>query len=205
MGKLVFVWDNFGPLHSDRCNAVAKKFEGREQVIGLDLPGRARCMTGYPRMEPTSGRLRWSLAVHWRRSHSQNDSGNSCGLFVGGAWRQVFHVPHDQDPAIFAVALTLRLLGKKIFTMGCSKFDDYQRRLGREVVKTILYLPYNGAIASGVRSRDYMRFMGLRANRIKTPYNPVSLERIRSLSGSPPAPDGVLSETDISRLSPAWW
>ncbi len=36
-----------------------------------------------------------------------------------------------------------------------------------------------------------MRFMGLRADRIKTPYNAVSIERVRSLSGSPPAPNGV--------------
>lgn len=191
MGKLVFVWDNFGPLHSDRCNAVAKKFEGREQVIGLELAGKSKVydwlpedgtyfrkvtlVTGRPLEEiPFTKRFRKTLAA--------------C-LSVGRGAK--FFMCHYQDPAIFAVALTLRLLGKKVFTMGCSKFDDYQRRLGREVVKTILYLPYNGAIASGVRSRDYMRFMGLRADRIKTPYNTVSLERIRSLSGSPPAPDGV--------------
>jgi L-malate glycosyltransferase len=164
MGKLVFLWDNFGPLHSDRCNAVAKKFEGREQVIGLELAGKSRVydwlpedgtyfrkitlVSGHPLEEiPFTTRFRKTLAA--------------CLSMGRGA---KFFMCHYQDPAIFAVALMLRLLGKKVFTMGCSKFDDYVRYMRREFVKSILYLPYNGAIASGVRSRDYMRFMGLRAD-----------------------------------------
>src|ERR1700749_2539363 len=41
MPNLVFVWDNFGPLHADRCNAVARRFEGRGRVFGLELAGRS--------------------------------------------------------------------------------------------------------------------------------------------------------------------
>jgi hypothetical protein len=59
---------------------------------------------------------------------------------------------HYQDPAIFLLAISLRLLGRRVYTMGCSKFDDYTRKLSRELIKSLMYLPYNGAIASGIRS-----------------------------------------------------
>jgi glycosyltransferase involved in cell wall biosynthesis len=75
--------------------------------------------------------------------------------------------------------------------MGCSKFDDYTRKISRELLKSVLYFPYNGAISSGTRSRDYMRFMGFSPSQIQPSYNTVSLDRIRSLAGAPPAPDGV--------------
>jgi len=41
MRKLVFFWDNFGPLHNDRCEAVARKFSGICQVVGLELGGKS--------------------------------------------------------------------------------------------------------------------------------------------------------------------
>lgn len=98
---------------------------------------------------------------------------------------------HYQEPAIFLVAVALRMLGRKVYTMGCSKFDDYTRNLPRELVKSFMYSPYNGAISSGIRSRDYMRFMGFSPEKIASPYNTVSLDRIRQLSAAQPAPDGT--------------
>jgi glycosyltransferase involved in cell wall biosynthesis len=75
--------------------------------------------------------------------------------------------------------------------MGCSKFDDYPRNLRRENIKRIFYIPYCGAVASGTRSRDYMRFLGLNEDAIKTEYNAVSLHRIRAMASAPPAPEGL--------------
>ena len=38
---LVFMWENFGPMHIDRCEAVAAAFRGKRQVIGIELGGRS--------------------------------------------------------------------------------------------------------------------------------------------------------------------
>lgn len=190
MGKLVFVWDNFGPLHADRCNAVAQKFDGREQVIGLELAGRSRVYdwlpengTHFRKVTLVSGCTLEEIPFAQRFGKTLN----AC-LSMGRGSR--YFLCHYQDPAIFLVAIALRLLGRRVYTMGCSKFDDYPRRLPRELVKSIMYFPYNGAISSGVRSRDYMRFMGFSPDNIASPYNTVSLDRIRNLSGAPPAPEG---------------
>ena len=190
MGKLVFVWDNFGPLHADRCNAVAQKFEGREQVIGLELAGRSRVYDWLPengtyfrKVTLVSGRTLEEIPFPQRFGKTL-----SACLSMGRGSRYFFC--HYQDPAIFFVAIALRMLGRRVYTMGCSKFDDYPRNLPRELVKSMMYFPYNGAISSGVRSRDYMRFMGFSPDRIASPYNTVSLDRIRNLSGVPRAPEG---------------
>ena len=51
-------------------------------------------------------------------------------------------------------------------------------------------LPYQGALASGKRLKDYARFLGIPSTRIAGEYNTVSLERIRGQAGVLPAPNG---------------
>jgi len=191
MGKIVFVWDNFGPLHADRCNAVAKMFENRHEVIGLELAGRSKVYD----WQPEDGIQFKKITLVTGRSLEEipfatlySSTLRAC-LALGGGSR--FFFCHYQNPAIFLVASTLRAMGRPVYTMGCSKFDDYPRKLSREFLKSFMYLPYKGAIASGVRSCEYMRFMGIRAENIQTSYNSVSLERIRQFSGVPIAPGGV--------------
>jgi L-malate glycosyltransferase len=191
MGKLVFVWDNFGPLHADRCNAVAKKFQNTHEVIGLELAGRSKVYdwipedgTHFRKITLTAGRSLEDIPFAKRFGKTLN----AC-LRTGRHSR--YFVCHYQDPAMFLLASTLRAMGRPVYTMGCSKFDDYPRKLKRELAKSFMYLPYRGAIASGVRSCDYMRFMGLPAEKIQSAYNSVSLERIRQHAGVPIAPDGV--------------
>ena len=191
MGKLVFVWDNFGPLHADRCNAVAQRFEGKEQVIGLELAGRSRVYdwlpengTHFRKVTLVTGRTLEEIPFTQRFGKTL-----SACLSMGSGSR--YFLCHYQDPAIFLVAAVLRLLGRRVYTMGCSKFDDYARKLPRELVKSLMYIPYNGAISSGIRSRDYMRFMGFSPDKIASPYNTVSLERIRHFAELPPAPQGT--------------
>jgi glycosyltransferase involved in cell wall biosynthesis len=87
-----------------------------------------------------------------------------------------------------------------------SKFDDKPRFLWRELVKKVFFLPYNGALASGDRARDYLRFLGFDPAVIHLGYDTVSMDRIRRLAGSPPAPGGVGFDdrhfTIIARLVP---
>ncbi|HUX45423.1 MAG TPA: glycosyltransferase family 4 protein [Terracidiphilus sp.] len=206
MSKLAFIWDNFGPLHADRCDAVAEYFAGRHTVVGVELASQSKIYDWVPERGSRFSKI---TLVEGRSVEE-----------IGGfeLFRKIlraclpmgrdahFFMCHYQEPAIFASALALRLMGRRVYTIGCSKFDDYERDLGKELIKSILYMPYRGGIASGIRSRDYMRFMGLAAERVKSPYNAVSLSRIRSLSGVPPAPDGTpFSErhfTIVARLVP---
>jgi glycosyltransferase involved in cell wall biosynthesis len=206
MTKLVFVWDNFGPLHADRCDAVASKFEGKWQVIGLELAGKSKV---YDWLPENGTRFRKITLVADKAieeipfSERLGKTLRACLSMGRGAQ---FFMCHYQDPAIFMVSSVLRLLGRCVYTMGCSKFDDYERGLRKELAKSILYCPYNGGIASDARSCDYMRFMGLPANRVRSPYNAVSLDRIRKLAGAPPAPEGVPFRerhfTIVARLVP---
>ena len=191
MRKLVFVWDNFGPLHVDRCNAVAKRFAGTYEVIGLELAVRSRIYDWLPSngtlfQKVTLVQNQFCEDVPFTKRFSRILA--ACLQLERGSH---YFFCHYQDPAIFLVAFSLRALGRRVYTMGCSKFDDYPRRISRELLKSLMYFPYNGVITSGIRSRDYMRFMRFRPDRIQTGYNSVSLERICEQADVPIAPEGV--------------
>ena len=191
MRKLVFVWDNFGPLHADRCNAVAEHFEGTHQVIGLEIAGRSKVYDWMPEKGTHFRKVTLISGQSLEEIPFPQRFGRTLSACLSMGRGSEFFMCHYQDPAIFLVAIGLRLLGRRVYTMGCSKFDDYPRRMRRELFKSMMYCPYNGALASGIRSRDYMRFMGFAPDKIQASYNTVSLQRIRNLAGVPPAPEGV--------------
>ncbi len=198
---LVFVWDNFGPMHNDRCKAVADL--SKRRVIGLELhkssetyewePGRAE---GFERQTLISGSDsvgRLSILFAMLRARRR----------IGKAdW----FLCHYERPEIFGFALILRLFGSRVFTMGCSKFDDRPRRAFREYVKSWWLKPYCGAIGSGNRSKSYLEFQGIPAKKILGEYNTLSITRMVSMSGTVPAPEGVpFDERDftiVARLVP---
>jgi glycosyltransferase involved in cell wall biosynthesis len=191
MSRLVFVWDNFGPLHADRCDAVAAKFAGCREVIGLELAAKSTVYAWVPE----SGVTFTKITLFKGRAIEEVPFGERLLKTLRGCFSMgrdtKFFMCHYEHPVTLIVSSILRLFGRSVYAMGCSKFDDYPRSLRRENIKRIFYLPYCGGIASGVRSRDYMRFLGLNENSIKTEYNTVSLSRIQALSGAPPAPEGV--------------
>ncbi len=196
---LIFLWDNFGPLHADRCEAVAAT---GSDVTGLEVHGRSRTYDWTPETGPGFNKVTLFPQTHnrgWKLLHALIKFRRKQG-------RAVWFLCHYDWPEIFAFAIWLRLRGDKVFTMGCSKFDDISRRSGREWLKTMFFLPYQGAIGSGIRSRDYFRFMGIRKDRVAGEYNTVSQDRIRKLSGAPAAPEGLPHEqrhfTIVARLVP---
>jgi L-malate glycosyltransferase len=206
MKKIAFVWDNFGPLHVDRCDAVAKKLAGRYEVVGIELASNSQVYGWIPE---TGILFRKDTLIHGRAIEEVgfgerfSTTLRSC-LSLGKDTS--FFICHYYDPAMLAVAVVLRLLFRRVYTMGCSKFDDFDRKLSKELFKTLFLIPYNGAIGSGVRSRDYFRFLGVPSDSVVTPYNTVSIERIRQLSGASMAPDGTpFSDRDfaiVARLIP---
>lgn len=191
MKKLVFLWDNFGPLHVDRCEAVAVKFEGVYLVVGIELAGQSKVYDWVPARGAHFSKITVTVDRSIEEVKFYERFYKTLRVCLSMGSDAQYFLCHYQDPAIFFVSAILRVLGRRVFTIGCSKFDDYERNLRREVLKSIYYWPYNGAIASGTRSRDYVRFLGLPVSRIESSYNTVSLQRIRDLAGAPPAPDGI--------------
>jgi glycosyltransferase involved in cell wall biosynthesis len=86
---------------------------------------------------------------------------------------------HYIKPAVLFSALAMRGLGRCVYTMNDSKFDDMPRRFWREMLKRQLLKPYHGCLAAGNRSRDYVRFLGVRPERIVRGYDTMSVTRMQ--------------------------
>ena len=177
-------------MHVDRSEAVAAEFGAAATVVGVELFGHSE-VYGWDPAEGDSFR-KVTLFANGKLSRIGNVM--LARRLVRTLWRlrarHIFLCNYDK-PGILIAAIVLRLLGRSVYVMGCSKFDDYPRRLWREVGKSVFMLPYQAAISSGLRSRDYVRFLGVRQDRVVGEYNTLSLARIRALAAAPPAPDGV--------------
>jgi L-malate glycosyltransferase len=176
--KIAFVWENFGPLHVDRCQAVMSRgFE----VIGIELASRSSTYEWVPfptkfkkctlfdnkEAEPSELRLFPALASMCYKSRA----------------RHIFFC-HYEKPAIFLSALAMRGCGRQVYTMNDSKFDDVPRNLWREVGKSLFFKPYHGCVAASTRTQDYIRFLGMRPDRVVRGYDTVSVQRMqRQVSG----------------------
>ncbi len=184
---LVFLWDNFGPYHMDRLEAVYRHLADRYKIIGIELSPKSDTYAWATRPSETfeqrtvfTDEVSPSPFVRMRRILAQLPSPRET----------VFFLCHYQDPAIYLLAITLRLRGGLVIMMNNSKFDDKPRQVWREIGKSLFLLPYHGALSTGTRAKQYWQFLGLEAQTIHGEYNTVSLERIRRQAGVPPAPEG---------------
>jgi len=203
--SIAFVWDNFGPMHVDRVDAVADHFTGRREVIGIEICGESDVYSWVPER----GSKFRKITLFTDKQLSTINSIDGAGKIVSACLREKasdIFLCHYDHPAVLIAALCLRVLGRRVYAMGCSKFDDYQRTLWREVAKSLFFLPYKGGLSSGTRARDYMRFLGLPQKSIATEYNTVSIDRIRRLAALEPAPGGTPFEdrhfTIVARFVP---
>jgi glycosyltransferase involved in cell wall biosynthesis len=179
---LAFLWDNIGPTHADRLAGVAAAFPpltAIEYLSESDTYDWARGTGAFRRVTLFEGRKR----PGWLR-----------GTFrligaVRALGRGDYFLCHYQRPEVFAAAWYLRLSGSRVFAMIDSKFDDKPRRAWREATKSLLFAPYDGAIAGSPRTAEYLRFLGMRGP-IADGYDSILIERIRRLAGLAPAPDG---------------
>jgi len=183
---IVLMWDNFGPLHLDRIISVQRLLGNQRNVIGLELCGRSDTY-GWNRSQ-TSTEFKHRLVFP---DLALRDLSARC--VTGGILSSLRDLPrgdiflcHWNEAGVFLAASLLRLRGHRLHTMGCSKFDDRPRMAWRESLKTLALLPYQGAIGSGERSRDYLRFLGGKRLKVVGEYNTVSLDRIREQAGFGP-------------------
>lgn len=191
MGRpIILVWDNFGFLQNDRCEAVAQHYAGHRPVIGIEIASQSNTYN----WTSEAGKSFQKITLHRAKSIDGISffkcvySTLSACLAQGNA--DVF-MCHYERLATFTVAAMLRLLGLNVYVMNNSKFDDKKRRLLREAIKAFFFWPYCGALVAGSRSADYMRFLGVSPVHIALGYNTLSIDRIRISAKAPPAPEGV--------------
>lgn len=188
---IAFVWENFGPYHIDRLDAVASSLDEAYRVIGVEIAGSSATYSWEnPKERAAFERItlypnqRVDFIAGWRVLFSL--------LKVYLSIRpKVLFLCHYERIEIYVFALLVRLFGSKLYVMYDSKFDDKERSLTRECLKKLFFLPYNGALVSGQRSAEYLKFFGFGSGSVHYGYDTISVDRIRRLSGSAPAPDGI--------------
>lgn len=186
--NVVFVWENLGPMHADRLSALSKSLGGTTGVIAIEFFDQSEVYAWKP-VRDTGCHVETLMGSE--RSHS---SLMLTYRLIRAALRvrnADYYLCHYERWPVFLAAVALRLAGRRVFALFNSKFDDYPRRLRTEAIKSILFLPYRGALCGSMRSREYLSFLGLNRNRVVTGYNTVSVDRIGNMSGAPPAPAGT--------------
>jgi glycosyltransferase involved in cell wall biosynthesis len=186
---LVFMWDSFGPMHVDRCRAVAKHFAGARKVIGIELGGRSDTYD-WPQSS-SKGFEKHTLFPEVAATEVSSLKRIAALLRVCTAIGSAdFFFCHYEQFSTFATSVLLRLLGKRVFVMNDSKYDDKPRRALSELFKLLFYLPYSGALLASKRSGEYLEFLHFPAKRIAYGYDTISIARIQEEAGSLPAPQG---------------
>ena len=182
----VFLWENLGPTHDDRLQAVVRA-EPERRIVAIQ----------YARESHTYAWRGVDPACYDRRTLFATGRPTGLGLAIRllraclREGRAEFFLCHYQEWPVLLAACVLRLLGRRAFCMVDSKFDDRERHLAREMVKSAFLAPYCGALTASNRSRDYLRFLGVPATKIALGYDSLSIDRIVALAGAPPAPAGV--------------
>lgn len=188
------IWSQFAAYHVDRCEAVARRFADRADVMAIEVAttstdyawepsggvAGARKMTLFP------GRSFDSIAP-LRRFGAMLRATKGCDVVCIG-------LSYGLVDAIL-LSWTLRLLGKRIIVFSESKFDDCERSVWFEAGKALVLRCYTGAIVGGRRHIDYFRFLRFGNRPVYPGYDSVGLARIRQQGGGVLAPSGADFET----------
>ncbi|WP_144097233.1 glycosyltransferase family 4 protein [Croceicoccus sediminis] len=169
---IVLLWENFGPNHYDRLNAVA---DAGYDLTAIQIASKSNM---YDWEEGGSNRFR---TVTLAKSHDELTPpilARKIVAAVGESGARDIFMCHYEFPGVFMAAGWLRATGRRPYAMIASKFDDYDRKWWRESGKSVLLKPYCGAIVGSERSVRYMRFLGLKD--AVTGYDTLSVERLRS-------------------------
>ena len=180
--RVAFVWDQFSPYHVDRCEHVANALRDRVEVFGLEIASRsdlyawpeARGSESYTHITLFPGE-KFEKTKWWRR----------LWLLVRSCLRyriDMLFVAGYQRPEIFLLSLLVRLLGRKVFVMWESKFDDKPRFWLTEILKVSMLAAYHGGFVGGQRSAEYLHFLSFQARPVAIGYDSISLDRVRSNS-----------------------
>ncbi|MFM5918587.1 MAG: glycosyltransferase [Novosphingobium sp.] len=187
---IAVLFAQFSAYHIDRCEAVARRFAGRAEVLAVEVAtssatyaweasgtvAGARKVTLFPGSSydaiPWPRRLWRQLKTLWRCD----------SVLIGIGYN---------EPDVIVLSWLLALIGIQVIVLSESKFDDKPRRVGLELFKSLILAPYRGAIVGGHRHLAYLRFLGFRHRPMLPGYDTVSIDRVRRMGGNISAPDGA--------------
>ena len=180
----------FSAYHIDRCQAVARRFAGRAEVLAVEV---ATSSTTYA--WEASGAVAGARKVTLFPGESYDQIG-----WLRRFWRQfkalrrcdtvLIGIGYNERDVI-ALSWLLALLGTRVILLSESKFDDKLRWVLTECAKALVLAPYRAAIVGGHRHIAYFRFLGFRRRPVLPGYDTVDLARVRAMGGGLPAPDGA--------------
>jgi len=181
--RVAFVWDQFSPYHVDRCEHVAHTLREKVEIFGLEFAPRsdlyawpeARATEFYTHITLFPGR-KFEETKWWKR----------LWLLVRSCLRyriDILFVVGYHRPDIFLISLFTRLIGRTVFVMAESKFDDKTRFWLKEAFKVCMLAPYNGGFAGGQRTAEYLHFLGFHKRPVAMGYDSISVDRVRLNSG----------------------
>ena len=173
--RVLFSWEFVGPHHLARARSCRQR-NGEMDARIFSLTDKSKTYKFYERRDSDQ-----DVTIAYRSTDVEDLSWwKRMAAYIRHVWsasEDAYFLCHYERPEVFLSAIVLRLRMKKVFVMGDSKFDDYQRHVFREMSKAIFYIPYQGALVSGARSASYLRFLGVRG-KIETGYDTIDAKQI---------------------------
>lgn len=195
-GKIGLLWAQFSAYHIDRCEAVARRLAGRKELRTVQVSTRSAVYAWEPASRVEGAETvtlfpgqSYEKIPALKRLWAQYKVLRSCEMVcVGIAY---------SEPEIVPLAWMLRLSGVRVVMMTASKFDDFPRGIGRELVKFLMLRVYQGAIVGGRRQAEYLQFLGFGKRRLLPGYDSVGLDRVRAQGIAHGNPDTPFEERNF--------
>ena len=183
------VWAQFAAYHIDRCEAVARRFQGRGTVLAVEVATTSNDYAWEPSGDIAGGRKvtlfpgqSFDQLSNWQRFGAMRAALRDCDWVCIG-------LSYAELSTILLVAM-LRLSGKRVVVFSESKFDDRPRNATGEMVKRLILSFYHAAIVGATRHIAYFRMLGFRRRPVLPGYDGVGLDRVRAQGGGQLAPGG---------------
>jgi len=188
--RVALLFAQFSAYHIDRCQAVARRLEGRAEVLAVEVATSSTTYAWEASGEVAGARKitlfpgsNYDAVSSLRRLWRQLKALHRCDtVLIGIGYNQI---------DIILLSWLLALLGVRVVLLSESKFDDKPRSVLKELGKALIVSPYSAAIVGGNRHIDYFRFLGFGKRRVLPGYDTVGLTRVRAMGGGVLAPQGV--------------
>jgi glycosyltransferase involved in cell wall biosynthesis len=185
---VALVWSQFTAYHVDRCIALARRLEGRADVLGVEVATSSRDYAVFPPSGATGGARKHTLfpgrafedVPRWRRLFAALSA-------LRGARVVCIGVPYSQLEFV-VLAWMLRLTGRQVVLLCDSKFDDRPRNSGFEFLKRLGLSGFSAVMVAGARGAAYFRSLGFGRRPILFGCDTVDVARIRADAAILPAP-----------------
>jgi L-malate glycosyltransferase len=195
-GVIGLLWAQFSAYHIDRCEAAALRLSGRKRLRAVQVSTKSKVYAWEPSSQVAGAQVvtlfpgqTYEQIPKLKRLWAQYKALRGCEMVcIGIAY---------SEPEIVLLAWMLRLSGVRVLMMIASKFDDFPRKIGVELVKSLLLRVYRGAIVGGRRQAEYLQFLGFGKRRLLPGYDSVGLDRVRAQGIAHGNPDTPFEERNF--------